>query len=228
MRAPRLKSTGRTDDVPVRAGALLAAVWFGLATLLLLPSGGAAQNGAVERLQEFLTETRSLRAEFRQEIVDSSGQLIEEATGVVTLARPGKFRWEYREPYQQQVIGDGAEVWIYDPDLDQATVSDMDAGIGATPALLLYSERTLEDSFEMRSLAEEGSLKWAELLPRAEESTFTFVRIGLAPEGPKVMELGDSFDQLIRIVFERLEIDVRFDEDHFRFVPPAGVDVFRR
>ena len=205
-----------------------AAAWAGVVLLALLPFGIAAQNDAAERLQEFLAQTRSLQAEFRQEIFDASGQLIEEAEGVVSLSRPGKFRWEYFEPYRQQVVGDGTEVWIYDADLDQATVSDMEAGLGATPALLLYPDRTLEESFEVKSLGGEGPLQWAELLPRTGESTFTFVRIGLGPEGPRVMELGDTFDQHIRIAFGRLEIDVRFDEGHFRFVPPAGVDVFRR
>ena len=205
-----------------------AAARAGVVLLALLPFGVAAQQGAAERLQEFLAQTRSLQAEFRQEIFDASGQVIEEAEGVVSLSRPGKFRWEYREPYQQQVIGDGTEIWVYDADLDQATVSDVEAGPGATPALLLHPDRALEESFDVKSLPEEGPLQWAELLPRAGESAFTFIRIGLGPEGPRVMELGDTFDQRIRIAFERLEIDVRFDEDHFRFVPPAGVDVFRR
>ncbi len=226
LRFPARKGTGEPERT---AGSpRIAAAWAGGVLLALLPFGGAAQNGAAERLQEFLAQTRSLQAEFRQEIHDASGHLIEESEGVVSLSRPGKFRWEYREPYQQQVIGDGTEVWVYDVDLDQATVGDMEAGLGATPALLLYSDRALEESFDVKSLGEEGPLHWAELLPRAEESTFTFIRIGLGPEGPRVMELGDAFDQHIRIAFERLELDVRFDEGHFRFVPPAGVDVFRR
>ena len=225
LRFPSRKGTGEPEPA---GGARAAAAWTGGLLLALLPFGLAAQNGAAERLQAFLAQTRSLQAEFRQEILDASGQLIEESEGVVSLSRPGKFRWEYREPYQQQVIGDGSEVWIYDADLDQATVSDMEAGLGATPALLLYADRTLEEAFDVRSLTEEGSLQWVELLPRAEESTFTFIRIGLGPEGPRVMELGDTFDQHIRIAFGRLEIDVRFDDGHFRFVPPSGVDVFRR
>ena len=209
------------------SGAYIAAS-FGLVALLSLPTGAAAQEGAAERLDRFLSETRTLRAEFRQEVFDEEGALIEEATGTVTLARPGKFRWVYRDPYEQEVVGDGTQVWVYDADLDQVTVGDMDASIGSTPAILLYSDRPIEESFEVRAMGEEGVLQWIELLPRAEESAFTRVRIALAPEGMRAMELADRFDQSIRIAFTRLERNIEFDEDHFRFVVPAGADLFRR
>ena len=119
-------------------------------------------------------------------------------------------------------------MWIYDPDLDQVTVSELDSSLGAMPAMLLYSDRPIEDSFEVRALGAQGNLTWFELLPRAEESGFTALRIGLDPDGLKVMELDDHFDQLIRIDFDALKTNVSFPEGHFLFVPPEGADVFRR
>lgn len=213
---------------PARPSGARLAASLGLLALLSLPLGTAAQEGAAERLNHFFSETRTLRAEFRQEVFDEEGELIEEATGSVTLARPGRFRWVYREPYEQEVVGDGTQVWVHDADLDQVTVGDMDASIGSTPAMLLYSDRPIEESFEVMATGEEGVMQWIELVPRAEESAFTRVRITLAPEGMRTMELADRFDQTIRIAFTRLERNVDFDEDHFRFVVPAGADLFRR
>ena len=205
-----------------------AAVLVGLSFPWILAGPAAAQEGAVERLHRFLTETRSLSADFRQRIRDEEGGLVEEAAGKVSLARPGKFRWVYEVPYEQEIVGDGALVWIYDPDLDQVTVSEVDASIGAMPAMLLYSEHPIDDAFEVRALDPQGDLDWVELLPRSEDSGFTAIRVGLGPEGLRVMELDDRLEQRIRIDFDRLETDVRFVADHFRFVPPEGADVFRR
>ena len=196
--------------------------------MLPAPHGAAAQEGAVERLHRFFDETRSLSADFRQQVFDEEGELVEESAGRVSLARPGRFRWIYRDPFEQQIVGDGSQVWIYDADLDQVTVSEAASSIGAMPAMLLYSDRAIEDSFEVRALDAREDLLWAELLPRSEDSGFTALRIGLGADGMRVLELDDSFDQLIRIDFVGVETNVGFDENHFVFIPPEGADVFSR
>lgn len=228
MRSPRFEAMRTLGEVRSCSRTLLAAALIGLAFALPDPRGAEAQEGALERLHRFFDETRSLRADFRQRLLDEEGQLVEEALGRVGLARPGRFRWVYEEPYEQHIVGDGSQIWIYDADLDQVTVSEADSGIGAMPALLLYSDRPIEDTFEVRALGAEDDLLWVELQPRSEDSGFTAIRIGLASEGLEVMELDDTFDQLVRIEFDNLETNVGFAEDHFRFVAPEGADVFHR
>lgn len=228
MRALRTRATRIAGNARGGARARFAAALLGISVILLAPSGAAAQEGAVERLHRFFDETRNLSAAFRQRVLDEEGRLVEESTGRVSLARPGRFRWVYREPFEQQIVGDGSQIWIYDADLDQVTVSEAAASIGAMPAMLLYSDRPIEDSFEVRALDAREGLLWAELLPRGEDSGFMALRIGLGADGMRVLELDDSFDQLIRIDFVELETDVDFSEGHFLFVPPEGADVFHR
>ena len=45
--------------------------------------------------------------------------MLEQSQGTVVLARPGKFRWDYLKPFEQQIVADGTKVWIYDKDLEQ-------------------------------------------------------------------------------------------------------------
>ena len=178
MRAPRSRAMRIEGDAGGGgARALLAAVFVGIGLMLLGPRGVAAQEGAVERLHRFFDETRSLSADFRQRLLDEEGRLVEESAGRVSLARPGKFRWVYREPFEQQIVGDGSQIWIYDADLDQVTVSEAASSIGTMPAMLLYSDRPTEDSFEVRALDARDGLLWVELLPRSEDSGFTALRI---------------------------------------------------
>ena len=42
----------------------------------------------------------------------------------MSLAAPRLFRWEYVKPYPQLIVADGKTVWVYEPDLQQATVRD--------------------------------------------------------------------------------------------------------
>src|SRR3546814_12261893 len=57
-----------------------------------------------------------------QTVYDVNGKLKETSSGRVALSAPRLFRWEYVKPYEQLVIADGSKVWVYDPDLAQATV----------------------------------------------------------------------------------------------------------
>ena len=207
----------------------LAAVLLALALFAPLPGSATAQDDPVQRLNRFLAETRTLRAEFRQTLYDEDMQLLEGASGVFLLARPGRFRWTYQRPYEQHIVGDGNRVWVHDVDLNQVTVGDFDAGMEASPALLLGTDRPLDDFFEVRGLERQGGLDRVLLLPRRhEESAFEFIRLALDAGGLRVMELGDAFGQLTRLVFENVLRNAPIDDSRFRFVPPDDADVVRR
>src|SRR3954452_10044273 len=87
-----------------------------LGALCLALVGGSAQAGSIEKLHAFIEQTRSAKADFTQEVVDSSGSSQQKASGTVQFQRPGKFRWTYDKPYEQLIVGDGEKLWIYDKD----------------------------------------------------------------------------------------------------------------
>src|SRR5689334_4293065 len=90
-----------------------------LAALLLAVPAFA---GSIEKLNAFVKQTQSARSAFTQKVLDKSGKAIQSSSGVLAFSRPGKFRWEYRKPNEQLIVGDGERLWIYDPDLNQVTV----------------------------------------------------------------------------------------------------------
>ena len=80
-----------------------------------------ADAAAARRVEEALGGLSSLRAEFRQSVTDAQGQIIEQAEGTMALARPGRFRWDYRVP-EQLIVSDGRTVWFHDVELEQVTI----------------------------------------------------------------------------------------------------------
>ena len=147
------------------------------------------------------------------------------STGTFAFARPGKFRWSYEKPYEQLVVGDGSKVWVYDRDLNQVIVRQLDAALGATPAALLAGDNALERNFTLVDGGSADGLAWVEATPKAAESTFTKVRIGFRDALPRAMELTDAFGQTTRLAFDAFERNVSLGADLFRFTPPAGADV---
>lgn len=204
--------------------------WLAILAALLPCAAGAdpaADARAIERLEAALDSLASLRAEFRQSVTDANGVRTESAEGSVSLERPGRFRWDYRQP-AQLIVSDGATVWLYDVDLAQVTVRPAADSLAGTPALLLSGQADLAGEFAVSDGGEEGGLAWSLLRPRGAEGDFTELRVGVAGAELKRMKLLDKLGQTTELEFSRIERNPRFGPDTFTFVPPPGVDVVGR
>jgi outer membrane lipoprotein carrier protein len=187
----------------------------------------AADAAATARLEAALDGLASLQARFRQTVTDAQGRLTENADGTVALARPGKFRWDYREP-EQLIVSDGETVWFYDVGLEQVTVRAAAETIVGTPALLLSGEGNLDAEFEVSDGGEQGGLRWSVLKPRDEEGDFRELRVGLDGGQIARMTLLDRLGQVTELAFDAVQRNPRLDASLFRFTPPPGVDVVGR
>jgi outer membrane lipoprotein carrier protein len=207
-----------------RLAGLAAVLAFALAAPL---AGSAADDRGLERLQTFLERTQSMRAGFRQEIVDAAGAVVESSSGRMALKRPNRFRWDYTDPYVRVVVADGERLWLYEADLQQATVRPLTAGLGETPAALLTGDRAALERFTVEQEWSEGGLEWVRLAPRSAESDFEAVAVGFAGDRPAQLDIRDRLGQQTRIHFSEVQLNARLADDAFTFEVPAGVDVIR-
>src|SRR3990172_7508337 len=111
-----------------------------IAAIFLFASVSAFAGPTRQALDEYLAQFRTLQAQFEQTVINEKGKTLESSKGKVYLQRPGKFHWDYEQPYVQSIIGDGQKVWIYDQDLEQVTIRPMQKAIGSTPALIFCIE----------------------------------------------------------------------------------------
>jgi outer membrane lipoprotein carrier protein len=212
----------------VAGRARLAGLGAALVLALTAPlTASAAGGGGLERLQTFLERTQSMRAAFRQDIVDAAGAVVESSSGRMVLKRPDRFRWDYTDPYARAVVADGTSLWLYEADLQQATVRPLTAGLGETPAALLTGDRAALERFAVEKEWSEGGLDWVRLAPRSAESDFEAVAVGFAGDRPARLDIRDRLGQQTRVVFSEVELNVRLADDAFAFAVPEGVDVIR-
>ena len=196
-----------------------------LAGLLALCAATAA-TAQPQALADFYTEVDDLRAEFEQVQVDTDGEVLQSAAGIFLLDRPDRFRWEYREPYSQIIVSDGSAFRFYDVDLAQVTVRAMDDTLRTTPAQLLAGGADLDEAFAMETLADKGDdLTWVRLVPRADDSDFREIRMGLHDGRPVSLELDDQLGQTTRIRFHDIRVNTGIDDGRFTLEVPEDVDV---
>ncbi|MDN3576860.1 outer membrane lipoprotein chaperone LolA [Chitinimonas viridis] len=191
-----------------------------LLLLLTLP----AFAGGLEQLKGFLSQTQAFTASFQQTVSQKSGKQ-QQASGIMAIQRPGRFDWNYVKPYEQRVVGDGKQLWIYDPDLNQVTRKRLDQALGDSPAALLAGSNDLEKSYKLTDMGSRDGLEWIEATPKNRDSGFEKVRMGFKDAQPMAMELADSFGQTTLIRFSNISRNPKLDANRFNFVPPKGADV---
>lgn len=185
----------------------------------------AADRAAGQRVDRYLEGLTTLRAEFTQQLVDKDGEVRDESSGTMALAKPGRFRWDYRQPAEQLLVSDGRSVWLYDADLEQVTVRPVGESLSTTPAMLLAGKGGAAETFEARDGGRGGDLEWVVLTPRRAESDFASVQLGFRGSELERLDLQDRLGQTTRISFARIERNPRLAPSLFSFEPPPGVDV---
>jgi outer membrane lipoprotein carrier protein len=185
----------------------------------------AAAASGIDRLNQFIASTQSATGEFEQRIYGRDRNAVQASRGTFAFARPGRFRWIYAKPYEQVIVGDGARVWVYDPDLKQVTVRKLDLALGATPAALLAGSNEALRAFTLKDEGARDGLEWVEAVPRERESNFERIRMGFGFSGLERMELVDAFGQTTELRFTGFQRNARVDPELFRFAPPPGADV---
>jgi outer membrane lipoprotein carrier protein len=195
-----------------------------VALITVLFGVNAANAGAIEQLREFSTSTKSATGEFQQSQVKRGGKA-EVTTGVFSFSRPGKFRWDIKKPYEQLMVADGEKAWFFDKDLNQVTVRKTGAAIGATPAAILFGSAQLDKDFDLSESTGRQGLEWLDAVPKSKEAGFEKISIGFSGGMPAILEIKDSFGQLVTVMLRNVQRNPALNESTFKFVPPKGADV---
>lgn len=206
-----------------------------LCALPLLFCNATAQNitgvdGGYEALDRFLKGLQSLQADFVQTVQDSHDQVVDKSSGTLAIKRPGKFRWDYAKPHAQVIVSDGARIWLYDPELEQVTIRNVDQTLNGTPAVLLSGDSragqdTLRNSFEVEHVEQRDGMTVINLSPKRADTDFKLVQLALKGDQLVAMSLTDKLAQTTLLQFTKFKRNASLSDATFKFTAPKGVDV---
>ena len=199
------------------------ALALGLAGALL-----AAELGDAVRLEALLAPLAAFEADFEQVVTDADGLALETSTGRMTLSRPGRLRWEVREPWPQLVLADGTSLWVHEPDLEQVTVRPLAGALEGTPAmLLLEAPGSLVAHF---AVVGEGGGSFR-LLPQDERSLYQALHLEFVADEagvatvPRSLVIVDHMNRTTHVRFTNATIAPALTPELFEFEVPPGTDV---
>lgn len=197
-----------------------------LAVFLLLFSAQVFADASAD-LTKILGGINSMQADFSQLTSDGKGRSQPVQSGKMSVKRPGLFRWEVQKPSQQMVMTSGKFLWVYDPELMQATKQKLDEQVGNTPALLLSGDPRKLDAAFVISEEKAGATEERVFLlkPHGKDALFETLRVRFTGSKLSRMELVDTLGQKTDIRFNNVEVNPALPASQFEFTPPKGVDV---
>jgi outer membrane lipoprotein carrier protein len=182
----------------------------------------------VKRIEERHGRTADLVARFTQSY--RSGMLGREVVerGVLSIKRPGRMRWEYKDPDSKLFVSDGRTFYFYVPEDKQVVVSEQDVERSLAARLLSGRGGLLEEfDASLEEPLEEGVLR-VKLVPRREQPDVAQAFVDVEPSGRiRSILLVDVQGNRTRFRFEGVRENTGLPEKLFRFEVPPGVEVIR-
>ena len=209
------------------------------ATVLIAACAVSAGATGLESLELFVKTVKSGRADFTQMVTAPAkeGQVVrsKSSTGTFEFARPNRFKFLYKKPFEQSIVADGQTLWLFDVDLNQVTARKQAQALGSTPAALIAAApdlRALQADFVLTDAPDRDGLQWVTATPKAKDGQLQSVHVGFRT-GDKaaelaVLEILDNFGQRSALTFQRFEANAALPESNFQFKPPVGADVIRQ
>ena len=195
----------------------------------------AAQASGLDALEKFVQTAKTGRAEFTQVVTSPTreGQSAKtrKSSGTFEFARPDRFRFNYRKPFEQTIVADGRTLWLYDADLRQVTQRKQAQVLGSTPAALIASApdlATLRRDIELQPAGEKEGLQWVQATPRNKEGQLHSMRVGFRGDQLAALEILDSFGQRSLLTFSKMEVNAPVGPEVFNFKPPQNADVVKQ
>lgn len=211
-----------------------------IAIICIAAYASLAGAGGLKSLEVFVKTVNTGRADFTQVVTapakDGQAPRAKTSSGTFEFARPNRFKFVYKKPFEQSIVADGKTLWLYDVDLNQVTARQQSKVLGSTPAALIAAApdlRALQADFTLLDAPNEDGLQWVTATPKSKDGQLQTVRVGFRDAAPapgstlEVLEILDSFGQRSVLTFKQFQANPALPASVFAFKPPAGADVIR-
>jgi outer membrane lipoprotein carrier protein len=203
------------------------------AVLVLALTATAFAQADVHKIAEAVdhryNNLQSLESQFT-ETYRGAGMARNES-GTLWLKRPGKMRWDYRQPRPKLFISDGKTAWFYvpgDQQVRKASVKKLDDL--RSPIRYLLGKTKLEKEFTALSLAADAKpLDAGDIVlrgvPKGMEDRVSQVLLEITPDSQiRAITIDEADGSTTQFRLSEQKQNVPLSDSRFRFTPPAGVE----
>lgn len=191
----------------------------------------ATASDLAGNIQKVYATINAFEADFTQQYVMKAFGQTKNSKGHVLFVKPGKMRWDYTEPKDNLVVSDNETLWSYTPADKAARKMKVKDSQMPTALAFLTGKGDLGKEFNLE-LMDAKQLKFEggyvlKATPKVATNLYNFVLFyvdGTTFHVRRVL-IVDAQDNRNRFDFEKGTVNGKWDENRFKWAPPAGVAV---
>jgi outer membrane lipoprotein carrier protein len=192
----------------------------------------------VKKVQERYDHLKDLQADFQQSTKIEGFEKTLLSSGQLYLKRPGRLRWDYREPTPEEIYVRQNDVMMYVPEHQQVLVGKLtQLAASQAPLQLLQGLSRLEDHFTLQSVKGgrrgEGGLPLIALYPKGADDdtmrTVDHITLEVQPKlyVLKTVAIHEVGGNVSTFRFTNIRTNSGLGNELFDFKPPEGVEVVK-
>jgi outer membrane lipoprotein carrier protein len=175
---------------------------------------------------------RTLKTEFTE--IYSGAGVARQESGTLSLKRPGRMRWDYRQPTQKLFISDGKTAFFYVPGERQARKTEVKKLDDLrSPLRYLLGKTKLEKEFDHLEIADAVKPKTPgnvvlSGVPKSMADRVSKVLLEISPESQIERIVIEEVDGTsTEFQFRNMVENVNIPEEQFHFKAPEGVETIQ-
>ncbi len=149
-------------------------------------------------------KTDTMRADFVQTITDDRNSTIT-YRGDMLAKRPNMAMWHYKEPIEKSVYVTARNVTVVEPELEQVIIKKIDDNIDIL-AILAAAKHLDKNNYRAYYSGKE-------------------YQISVKDDKIKTISYTDAFDNRVRIVFDKQQINQQIEDSRFKAAFPQDFDI---
>lgn len=200
-----------------------------LLTLAPLSGAGFDLFSALRKVEDRYNNVKTMQLDFEQSLVFRSQPTARRTeSGVLYLRKPGKMRWDYRDPAKKLFLSDGKDVYFYSPSTNRVEKSKLkETEDMRAPLAFLLGKLDFQRDFREYRDKPEGLNHWITAIPKSDKAPYKQVEFLLLANGPQISKLRvlGHDDSIMEFSFRNERMNPILDEKLFQFQPLPGVEV---
>ena len=201
------------------------ALWVSLAAAPL-SAASADSKPFLKGIEQRYNHAQTLQVEFN-ETYTVQGRARKSETGILTLRKPGRMRWDYSAPPGKLFLSDGKDVYLYTPDNHRVEKEALKASEDMrAPLAFLLGKLDFSKEFRDFYMQPEGANRVVTARAKSDKLPYEKIEMLVTPEYEIRRLVVNSQDgSILTFLFDHEKVNPAVNDTQFKFQLPAGAQL---
>jgi outer membrane lipoprotein carrier protein len=202
------------------------ALWVSLA-VLPLPAANVELNALLKGIEQRYNHAKTLQVQYT-ETYTVQGRARKSETGILTLRKPGRMRWDYSAPAGKLFLSDGKDVYLYTPDTHRVEREPLKATEDMrAPLAFLLGKLDFSKEFRDFEVKQDGPNQLVTAKAKGDKLPYDKIEMLITPDHEiRRLVVNNQDGSILTFLFDQEKLNPPVNDAQFRFQLPAGAQLF--